>query len=204
MAKQAGPIYFIGTIDDLTFYKQGDQYYVKRTSTCSETTKKKYRTQPGYALLRLRRGQFGFAAKLVKPIYYRHLPRAARKHKLFGKLTGMVNSWLQAGKSEEEARELLIVHCAQLAAAAVTEPEAFVAEPPVALNVAPREDGGKEGHTGREEKKTQSHQAVQSAGSQRNEGAKEQRRTVLPSREHELLAFGRKQDAGPLRGMADG
>ena len=36
MAKQAGPIFFVGTIDDLVFYKLGDQYYVKRKSDYSK------------------------------------------------------------------------------------------------------------------------------------------------------------------------
>ena len=48
---------------------------------------------------------FGIASKLVKYWYYRHIPKASRKHGLFGKLTGRVHRWLQEGKSKEEAKE---------------------------------------------------------------------------------------------------
>ena len=152
MAKQAGPIYFIGSIDDLTFYKQGGQYYIKRTSTCSETTKKKYRTEPGYALLRLRKRQFGLAVKLVEKVYYSHLPKAVRKHGLFGKLTGMVNTLLQKGKTEEEALQLLIAHCAKLAAPVAAESPmenklvAEVREAPTAQVLESQKHMSTEGH----------------------------------------------------------
>ena len=59
--------------------------------------------------------------KLVQDVYYRHLPKAVRKHGLFGQLTGLVNKWLYTGKQREEVKALLIAHCQGLATANVSK-----------------------------------------------------------------------------------
>jgi hypothetical protein len=118
MAKQVGPLYFTGTVDDLIFYKLGDQYYMR--SKGSYKSGKQMRKDPTYKRTMQQADRFGGAVKLVQDIYYRHLPKAIRKHGLFGQLTGLVNKWLYAGKDREEVKALLIAHCKGLAAAATT------------------------------------------------------------------------------------
>ena len=125
MAKQVGPIFFTGTIDGLIFYKLGDNYYMR--SKGSYKSARHMRRNPRYQRTLQQADRFGSASQLVKEVYYRHLPRAVRKHGLFGKLTGMVNRWLYAGKAEAEVKELLIAHCQKLAAA-VTMPAKFKAK----------------------------------------------------------------------------
>ena len=76
--------------------------------------------------------QFGEASKITKEVYYRQLPREVRKQGLFGKLTGRVNSWLQQGKTKEEAKALLVAHCQTLVPegmVAPITPVTYVEEP---------------------------------------------------------------------------
>lgn len=51
MAKQAGPFFFIGKIDGLIFYKQGDQYYVRRESEPTAGVKKHLKDKAVYPLM---------------------------------------------------------------------------------------------------------------------------------------------------------
>jgi hypothetical protein len=118
MAKQVGPLFFTGTIDGLIFYKLGDQYYTR--SKGSYKCRKQMRRDPKYKRTIEIADQFGQASNLTKEVYYCHLPKAVRKHGLFGKLTGLVNGWLQQGKSREEIKEALICHCQRLATASTT------------------------------------------------------------------------------------
>ena len=112
MAKQVGPLFITGTIDGIIFYKLGEKYYLR--SKGAYKSGKQMRKDPYYRRTIEKADQFGLASKLVRWVYYRHLPRAVRKNGLFGKLTGMVNRWLQEGKSKEEVQEMLIAHCTSL------------------------------------------------------------------------------------------
>ena len=114
MAKQVGPLFVTGTIDGIIFYKLGNQYYMR--SKGSYKSGKQMRKDPSYKRTMQNAYRFGEASEIVKSVYYRHLPKAVRKHGLFGKLTGLVNRWLYAGKAEAEVRELLLAHCQHLAA----------------------------------------------------------------------------------------
>jgi hypothetical protein len=114
MARQVGPLFITGTIDGIIFYKLDDQYYLR--SKGDYQSGKQMRKDKRLKRTMEKADQFGEASKLTQSVYYRHLPKALRKHGLFGKLTGLVNGWLQEGKSVEEARELLIAHCQQLVA----------------------------------------------------------------------------------------
>jgi hypothetical protein len=130
MAKQVGPLFITGTIDGIIFYKLGDQYYI-RSKGCYKSAKY-MRKDPRLQRTMQKANQFGVASKLVKEVYYRHLPREVRRQGLFGKLTGMVNGWLQKGKTKEEARELLIAHCQTLVPEGLVAPitsVTYVAEP---------------------------------------------------------------------------
>jgi hypothetical protein len=120
MAKQVGPLFITGTIDGIIFYKLGEQYYLR--SKGSYKSAKYMRRDPRLKRTMEKAAQFGQASDITKEVYYRHLPREIRKHGLFGKLTGMVNGWLQKGKSREEARELLIAHCQTLVPEGLTAP----------------------------------------------------------------------------------
>jgi len=132
MAKQAGPVLFTGTIDGIIFYKLGNQYYAR--SKGSYKSARHIRRNPKYQRTMEKADQFGRASQLVKEVYYSHLPRAVRKHGLYGKLTGLVNGFLQQGKSRAEVRDLLITHC-QLLAAAVTPTAAQ--QPPLSTSEQP-------------------------------------------------------------------
>ncbi|HYH13667.1 MAG TPA: hypothetical protein VD794_00510, partial [Flavisolibacter sp.] len=112
MAKQVGPLFITGTIDGVIFYKLGEKYYIR--SKGAYKSGKQMRKDPYYRRTIEKADQFGAASKLVRWVYYRHLPRAARKHGLFGKLTGMANRLLQAGKGTDEVREALIIYCKTL------------------------------------------------------------------------------------------
>ena len=112
MAKQVGPLFITGTIDGIIFYKLGDQYYIR--SKGDYKSGKQMRKDPRLKRTMQKAAQFGAASDITKEVYYRHLPREIRKHGLFGKLTGRVNSWLQQGKSREEAKAALIAHCQTL------------------------------------------------------------------------------------------
>ena len=113
MAKQVGPLFFTGTIDGLIFYKLGDHYYIR--SKGSYKSAKHMRRNPKYQRTLQQADRFGEASQLLQEVYYRQLPKAVRKHGLYGKLTGMINSWLYQGKSKEEVKELLMAHCKELA-----------------------------------------------------------------------------------------
>jgi hypothetical protein len=130
MAKQVGPLFITGTIDGIIFYKLGDQYYLR--SKGSYKSAKYMRKDPRLKRTMEKANQFGEASKITKEVYYRQLPREVRRQGLFGQLTGMVNSWLQKGKSREEARELLITHCQALVPEGMPTPitpVTYVAEP---------------------------------------------------------------------------
>lgn len=106
MARQAGPLYFTGTIDSLTFYKMDGEYYARKKS-CLD--KKRFYRDPAFARSRQSATAFGGASKLASAIY-RHLPKEARKKGVIGKLTGQVGHLLREGKSPEEVKVILLKH----------------------------------------------------------------------------------------------
>lgn len=108
MARQAGPLFITGTIDNMVFYKLGDHYYMRRKGEPTPITKKRMRQKEHYPVLCMRKQEFGRASELVRSVYYTHLPKAVRKHGLFGKLTGKAVRWLRAGKTEKEIQQLVI------------------------------------------------------------------------------------------------
>ena len=115
MAKQVGPLFITGTIDGIIFYKLNDKYYIR--SKGDYPSAKCMRKQRRYTRTFINADRFGEASQLVRDHYYRHLSKEARKHGLFGQLTGMVNQWLYQGKRKEAAKADLIEHLAVLTAA---------------------------------------------------------------------------------------
>jgi hypothetical protein len=105
MARQAGPLFITGTIDDMVFYKMGDKYYMRLKGEPTPATKKRMAQAEHYPVLCRRKQEFKQAAQWVRSWYYT-LPKAVRKHGLFGQLTGKAVRWLRAGKTEAEIKVL--------------------------------------------------------------------------------------------------
>src|SRR6476620_10077844 len=107
MARQAGPLFITGTIDDMVFYKMGDKYYMRLKGEPTPITKKRMSQDEHYPLLCLRKREFKAASKMVRKWYYT-LPKEVRKLGLFGKLTGKAVRMLRKGVAEEEIKTLLL------------------------------------------------------------------------------------------------
>ena len=106
MARQAGPIFFTGTIGDLIFYKQGDNYYVRQKGEPTTGTQKRLKDPNCYPILNMRKREFGEASKLASKVY-RQLPKALKKQHPIGTLTGKAGRLLRAGKQPNETIALL-------------------------------------------------------------------------------------------------
>lgn len=104
MAKQAGPLYLTGTIDDITFYKMEGEYYARKKSSL---TGKQFRTDPRFARSRKSAASFGAASELASDIYWQ-LPKAQRGKGVVNKLTGKVGKLLREGKTPEEVTTILL------------------------------------------------------------------------------------------------
>ena len=135
MARQAGPFFFVGQIDDLVFYKQGDKYYVRQKSEPTSTTKKRLKDKNYYPVLNMRKREFGEASQLASEIY-RRLPRKLRGHGKQQKLTGKVVRLMRQGMKEAEIKALLLQELLG------TEPAAEQLKPiePSADTLLPKED----------------------------------------------------------------
>ncbi len=94
MARQAGPIFFTGTLDDITFYKMEGLYYARKKSSLD---KKRFRTDPRFKRSRASADRFGEASRLASEVY-QLLPKEARGKGVIGKLTAQVGQLLKEGK----------------------------------------------------------------------------------------------------------
>ncbi len=66
MARQVGPIFLEGTVDDLTFYHSGGKWLVKRKSSLN---RKMFLRRPCFANTRRNAAWFGSANKLASTVY---------------------------------------------------------------------------------------------------------------------------------------
>ena len=66
MARQVGPIFLEGTVDDLTFYHSDGKWLVKRKSSLN---RKKFLRRPCFAHTRRNAAWFGSANKLASAVY---------------------------------------------------------------------------------------------------------------------------------------
>jgi hypothetical protein len=66
MARQAGPNFIVGTIDDLVFYKMNGKYYVRKKSSLS---KKRVKKDPVFVNTRRNAAAFGEASKKASSFY---------------------------------------------------------------------------------------------------------------------------------------
>ncbi|MGG9963196.1 hypothetical protein [Ferruginibacter sp. SUN106] len=97
MAKQKGPLYLQGTIDDLTFYKMHGTHLVRKKTSLN---KERVSTDPAFANSRKSSSVFAVAAAIASQVY-RSLPKAKRKKGLTGRLTGKANTLLHQGKNND-------------------------------------------------------------------------------------------------------
>ena len=98
MARQAGPLYFTGTIDAVTFYKMDGHYYARKKSSLD---RKRFRTDPRFARSRKSAKTFGQASQLASTIYWQ-LPKEQRGKGVIGRLTAAVSQRLNEGHSPEQ------------------------------------------------------------------------------------------------------
>jgi len=120
MARQAGPIYLIGTIDDITFYKMEGEYYARKKSSLD---RRQFRTDPRFARSRKAAHTFGEASQLASAIYWQ-LPKAQRGKGVVNRLTGQVGQLLRKGLSSQQ----ILKHFLQPCQPKATQP---AAHPPV-------------------------------------------------------------------------
>jgi len=98
MARQSGPIFIEGTLDDLTFYKMQGEYYVRMKS---RLTRKRVLESPRFALTRLHANQLAEASRIASLIYMQ-IPKEEKGIKLFRTIVGKAKVMLMEGKEKEE------------------------------------------------------------------------------------------------------
>ena len=106
MARQAGPLFFTGTIDDITFYKMEGQYLARKKSSLN---RRQFRTDPRFARSRQSAAAFGEASKLASEIYWQ-LPKEQRGKGVVNRLTAQVGQLLKEGKKVEEIIQHFLQH----------------------------------------------------------------------------------------------
>ena len=104
MAKQMGDILISGTLDNLTFYKDGDQYLIRKKTSL---TKKRVMKDPAFARSRQAMAEFGVASRFCAAIY-RLLPKKKKGKGIQQKMTGRARALFLEGHDEEKVREVLM------------------------------------------------------------------------------------------------
>jgi hypothetical protein len=103
MAKQCGPAYLQCTWDDLTFYKMGNQYFVRKKSSLSREQVLK---DPAFVNTRFHANRLAVASKIASSIY-RSLPINWRKFWMYREFTGIAMNMMSKGSSPQETLEYL-------------------------------------------------------------------------------------------------
>lgn len=93
MAKQTGEIKIIGTIDDLVFYRMGEDYFVR---TKSSLEGKRFWKDKVFAGSRRSAGLLGTASAVASQLY-RLVPKESKSRELFREITGKVKLKLAGG-----------------------------------------------------------------------------------------------------------
>jgi len=105
MAKQAGPFYITGCIENICFYHLMGDYYARMKSSLDA---KRIKNDPAFSETRRYAELLGRASKIASAVY-NELPKEKRKHRLYRKLTGRAMKLLKGGKTEVEVLKNL--HC---------------------------------------------------------------------------------------------
>ena len=104
MAKQAGDIFIVGTLDDLTFYKMEGHYFVRMKSSL---TGKRFWNDKAFERSRESCKRFAEGNKLASKLY-RMVEEEKRVYKLFCFLKKRAILLLKDGKSLMEVGEVLM------------------------------------------------------------------------------------------------
>ena len=104
MAKQMGDILISGTLDNLTFYRDGDQYLIRKKTSL---TKKRVMKDPAFERSRQAMAEFGLVSKFCARLY-RQLPKNKRGKGIQQKMTGRARTLFLEGNDEEKVREVLM------------------------------------------------------------------------------------------------
>lgn len=97
MAKQVGIIKITGTIDDITFYKMGEEYYARMKSSL---TGKRFWKDRAFEGSRKSALALGSASKLAS-LLYKTLPKEKKGRPVFQKLTGRIKLMLLDSQETE-------------------------------------------------------------------------------------------------------
>jgi hypothetical protein len=104
MAKQAGPIFIEGTLDDLTFYKMQGEYYVRMKS---RLTRKRVLESPRFARTRMHAGQLADASRIASQLY-RSIPKEKKDRQIFRAFVGKAKVLLAQGKDKKVVLDILM------------------------------------------------------------------------------------------------
>jgi hypothetical protein len=103
MAKQCGPAYLQCTWDDLTFYKMGNQYFVRKKSSL---TREQVLKDPAFVNTRFFANRLAVASKIASSIY-RSLPVHWRKFWMYRSFTGIATTMMSKGSSPQQTHDYL-------------------------------------------------------------------------------------------------
>lgn len=103
MAKQIGPYYITGTIDDICFYRLDNQYYARLKSSL---TGKRVKTDPRFARTREYASLLAKASSLASTIY-RSLPAYTRNRELYQQLTGQAMQLLKSEGADAKVIDII-------------------------------------------------------------------------------------------------
>ena len=104
MARQAGPIFLEGTLDDITFYKMDGVYYARMKS---RLTRKRVLKSPRFVLTRMHANQLAEASRIAS-LVYSHVSKEEKSIKLFRSIVGKAKVMLTEGKEKEVVLDLLM------------------------------------------------------------------------------------------------
>ena len=103
MAKQAGPFFITGTIDQICFYRMDGSYYARAKSSLD---KKRVKKDPAFRET-MRYAELMGKASPIASIAYRALPDKQKIKGLFRKLVAQAMRLLKENKTAKEIVELL-------------------------------------------------------------------------------------------------
>jgi len=101
MAKQTGPAKLEGTIDNICFYKMGEEYYARLKSSL---TGKRVKKDPRFRRTMEYAGTLAQASKIAS-VCYSSISKEERVHTMYRALTGLAMRLLKAGKDAAEIIE---------------------------------------------------------------------------------------------------
>jgi len=103
MAIQAGPVYFVGTRDDVIGYKMGYKYYMRSKPSL---TGKEVKTGKRYVRTMQSAGRLARGSKIASKIYAA-LPEDWKYFGLYRAFVGEAVLLIKAGKTDEEVYNVL-------------------------------------------------------------------------------------------------